>query len=437
MIRGTVARLRAAGRSLTDPNDPPPGAVRGDAAAHEVAAMLRVLGVAMLESGQATNEIEDTLTLIARAYAHSEMRVIVLPTVLMIQVTTGDTVSTEIGGMRDANLRLDQIGAIASLVTEAVHGRVEPRDVADQVRDIRASRPRFSGPVAVLGHTLLTLGFGLALNPTLAALPAYVLLGAWVGLLLQVGRRVPTLREVMPIVAAISVTILTNAFLAEAVGDEPLRVLAPPLVSFLPGQLLTTAAFELTNSQIVAGASRAVYGIAQLMMLAFGVAVGTSIVGDFPQAAVDPALGFWAPVAGVLLTAVGFTLFTSAPKGSLRWFVVMLAIVFTVQQLAGLLMRSELTGFFGALVIIPLARLVARAEKAPRPIVLMLPSFLLLVPGAIGFIGVSQAATSGAKGLQALVTTAVSLFSISLGMLVGTGLVRDARRVRQALREAR
>ena len=55
------------------------------------------------------------------------------------------------------------------------------------------------------------------------------------GVLLLLGRRLPTLGTALPVVAAFTITVLTGAFLADAVGDDPLRVLAPPLVSFLPG----------------------------------------------------------------------------------------------------------------------------------------------------------------------------------------------------------
>jgi hypothetical protein len=46
------------------------------------------------------------------------------------------------------------------------------------------------------------------------------------------------------------------------------------------------------------------------------------------------------------------------------------------------------------------------------------------VPGALGFIGISQAASETYDGSEALVATALALLSIALGILVGTGLAR-------------
>ena len=121
---------------------------------------------------------------------------------------------------------------------------------------------------------MLTLGFGMALEPTVAAIPAYAILGAVVGVLIVVGRPGTIIGDSMPIVAAFTVTVLTGTLLDWSVRDDPVRVITPPLVSFLPGLLLTIAAIELTHGQVIAGASRLVYGLSRLVTLAFGLVAG-------------------------------------------------------------------------------------------------------------------------------------------------------------------
>jgi uncharacterized membrane protein YjjP (DUF1212 family) len=98
--------------------------------------------------------------------------------------------------------------------------------------------------------------------------------------------------------AASGVTLVTALLLVHVVGDEPLRIIAPPLVSFLPGLTLTIAAIELTNNQVIAGASRLVFGGAQLLLLTFGVFAATTLVGGLPTASPQPLLGQWVGVPG-------------------------------------------------------------------------------------------------------------------------------------------
>ena len=57
--------------------------------------MLRALGAALVQAGRATNETDDILHEIARAYGRPEIRVLVMPTAIIIQLV-GDTTHTEI-----------------------------------------------------------------------------------------------------------------------------------------------------------------------------------------------------------------------------------------------------------------------------------------------------------------------------------------------------
>ncbi len=396
-----------------------------------VLAMLRALGVAMVQSGRATNDTDQQLDRIAHAYGRDEIRSLVMPTAIIIQLV-GETTTTEIDTIETEPLRLDQIGAIDKLVVETVKGGLKPHDVLRRLDEIRESAPRFHPLVKLIGHVVLTLGFGLALDPTTAALPAYAVLGAVVGFLRFVGRPGTIIGDSLPIVAAFTVTVLTGTLLEETVRDDAVRVITPSLVSFLPGLVLTIAAIELTHGQVIAGASRVVYGLSQLVVLAFGVVAGIAVVGDITSRASSDQLGWWAPLVGVLLTAVGYTLFSGAPKGSLPWFIVVLLTVHTAQRIGSELLSPELSGFAGALVIIPLTRAIELLPRGPSSAVTMLPALWLLVPGALGFVGISEAARGDqvGSGVESLVSTGLAMFSISLGVLVGSGIVRDVSKVK-------
>ncbi len=177
-------------------------------------------------------------------------------------------------------------------------------------------------------------------------------------------------------------------------------------MSFLPGMTLTIAAAELTNRQIIAGSSRLVYGGAQLMLLVFGVVMGLAVVGNL----VDPTfeadqLGWWAPWLAVFVITVGFVLFQSAPSGSFVWILLMLLITTVAQRVGSNWLTPALSGFVGALVIVPVSRALARIPAAPPATMLAFPAFLLLVPGALGFIGLNQAVTGAAQSVETLVQT--------------------------------
>ncbi len=290
MARATPGRVGEFFRRMFKTDEARPEPVEQTGVDPAVVAMLRALGAAMVQAGRATNDTDVTLHNIALAYGAGDVRILVMPTAIIIQLV-GETTTTEIDSIDTDSLRLDQIGAIDKVIADATNARLHPVVVMRRLDEIRASEARFHPVVKVIGHIVLTLGFGMALDPTIAAIPAYAILGAVVGVLVVVGRPGTILGDSLPIVAAFTVTVLTGTLLQWAVRDDPVRVITPPLVSFLPGLVLTIAAIELTHGQVIAGASRLVYGLSRLMVLAFGLVAGIAVVGDIVANGVLPTTG--------------------------------------------------------------------------------------------------------------------------------------------------
>lgn len=394
---------------------------------NQILEMLRVLGCAMLESGQATTDVKDTMLRVARAYELPPVRVVALPTIVVVQISGHDR-RMEIGGITNMSLRLDQIEAIDDLVQRAKLGIVEPEDILARMDKIAQSPARFGAFLRLVGHVLMTLAIGLLINPVWPALPAYIGLGLVVGLMLQFGTRVPTLATAMPVIVAIVVTILGATILSEVTGEIPLRIIAPALITFLPGLTLTIAALELTRNEVIAGATRLVYGISQLVLLAFGVVIGLAIVGNVSATneVVLNSIGPWTPLLGVTLLALGYVIAHSGPENAFLWLVLALGLTYGAQRLGMLIAPPQFSGFFGALLLVPMSRFLARFRTAPTAVVTQLVCYWILVPGSLGFMGITDAAIGGAESVSFVVITTMTLFSIALGTLVGSGLFRDS-----------
>jgi uncharacterized membrane protein YjjB (DUF3815 family) len=68
---------------------------------------------------------------------------------------------------------------------------------------------------------------------------------------------------------------------------------------------------------------------------------------------------------------------------------------------------------------VPFSMLASRIKTSPPAIVMMLAAFWALVPGALSFESVSQAATGGDVGVANLGVTGAAILSIALGTTVG------------------
>jgi len=120
-----------------------------------------------------------------------------------------------------------------------------------------------------------------------------------------------------------------------------------------------------------------------------------------------------------------------APKGSLGWLLVVLFAAWTGQLAGERILDRTLSGFVGAVVMVPVAHLVARAPTAPPAHVMFLPAFWLPVPGAIGLIGITEIFGDNAHvGTENFVSALVSIPAIALGILVGTMIVRATNAAR-------
>jgi uncharacterized membrane protein YjjB (DUF3815 family) len=213
--------------------------------------------------------------------------------------------------------------------------------------------------------------------------------------------------------------MLATWFVADAANDGLLRVISPPLVAMLPGLALTIAAMELASSHLISGSSRLIYGVTQLGLLVFGVGLGIHVAGRVAPQPPSPQMGAWSLYAAVVVISIGVYIYLSAPKGSLLWLMAAIAVALLGQALGGLVLSPTHSGAVGAFLVVPFAMLAARIKTSPPSIVMMLAAFWALVPGALSFESLGEAAAGGYGDIATLGTAVAAIFSIALGTLVG------------------
>ncbi len=383
------------------------------------------LGAAMNASGQPVDVVESRLRAVARATGAEEVRVSAFPTYLLVAMGRGEPATLELTTPLGRSPRLDQIASIDRLSIEAMHAGVTPAEGLLRLDEISRLPERFPTPVAVAGYGLLSLGVCLIVRPAPPDVLAAAFFGALVGVLRTLGRRQPATQVLMPVVASFVVAGLSALAVKSELDGPGLAAIVASLVVFLPGASLTSAVLELGSGQMVAGASRLVSGVVELALLAFGILAGIQAVG-VPAPRVfsgsDELLGSWAPWLGVAVFAVGVTLARSAPRRSLPGLLFVLYVAWSGQLLGNALFGGYMSALVGATVLTLAAFFVARFGSSMPPHASFLPGFWLLVPGALGLIGLTRYAGGGAGSSDDLLQTIGSIFGVALGVLCGTQL---------------
>jgi uncharacterized membrane protein YjjB (DUF3815 family) len=282
--------------------------------------------------------------------------------------------------------------------------------------------------VTILGYAVQSVGLALILQPTPWSLYGAAILGLLVGGLSVIGRRIEAIGYMLPTVCAFLVAFIVFTFENRwHVGTDSLRALAAPLATFLPGAAITLAVIELATHHVVSGASRLVAGFMQIAQLAFGILVAAQIAGIADANLVTTQLnrlGPWAPIIGVLVYGLGIWLNFAPPAKFLPWMALMLYVAYAGQWVGNAVLGSYASGFGGGMALIIFALAISHRPNTPPTMSLVVPGFWLLVPGSLGFMGVTQLLGTHSTGV--FTATLISMMSIAVGVQTGLLLWRAA-----------
>jgi uncharacterized membrane protein YjjP (DUF1212 family)/uncharacterized membrane protein YjjB (DUF3815 family) len=359
-----------------------------------------------------------------RAYG-LDAQLLALPNYVQVGSETGDNLYI---ANPDFDVRFDQSFQLAKLVARAPSGSISPEEGMAELDRIRHQQRRFPVWVTVLGYAVQSAGLALILQPTPWSLVGAASMGLLVGALSVLGRRIEAVGYMLPTICAFLVAFIVFRFNSRwHVGADSLRVLAAPLATFLPGAAITLAVIELSTQHVVSGASRLVAGFMQIAQLAFGILIAAQLAGIAETNLVTTEfnrLGAWAPLLGVVIYGLGAMLYFGPPTSFLPWMLLMLLTAYAGQWVGNAVLGSYASGFGGGLTLIICALAISQRPNTPPTVSLVLPGFWLLVPGSLGFMGVTQ--LLGTHSTAVFTATLISMMSIAVGVQTGLLLWRAA-----------
>lgn len=404
------------------------------------------LGRYQLAAGYPVNDVSATLNTVARAYGRPDVTTYVLPNAVMLD----DPVAGRARLVPEGSdpLRLDQAATLHDIAQEARRGTLDLSTGLAELAALPAQESRYPLWLSILGYGIASSGFALVFRVSPWGVAMAALLGLFVGWLVIFTRHRPAVAPLVPPFAAMVCSFIVFGFanLIDA-NVSPLRVAIAPIITLIPGTALTRATQELSAGHVIAGASRLVAAIVQILVLLFGILVGTMLahvspydLGDVTEA----RLPFWVAWIGAIIYAFGQALAFSEPKGAVRWVIPLLLVAFSIQQVVAWRLDSVVAAGLAAMVALFLALVIQeRTTNGPPAFVLFAPVFWLLVPGSLGLVGLvetitgadSDAASSGAALPDApsaipdaaltadsnvLVIAGASIIAITIGMQIAS-----------------
>lgn len=387
---------------------------------------LRKIGKGLIAAGSSVGTVENTLAEIATVYG-LQCEIVALPNILMIKLGQTSHGVVDFTVQRLTHLRLDQVSELIQLIDNVQRKLVSPADAIRKVDYLLLKPHRFHPVIIVFGYFLSCIGLTLLFRPELLPLIVTGTAGILVGALTLWSQKWPRFDLLLPVIAAIMVSTIIFNLTESGVIYGSANLVIPPLVTFLPGAVLTTGMIELASMQILSGSARLMYGAATLFLLFIGIATGLSLSGlqrVYVYAFEASTFPWWAPFLGTLLFGVGAFIRLSGANRDLFWMVLVLYIAMLGQLLGEFFFSAYFGAFLGAAFMALSSELIARSPQRTPALASQMLAFWFLVPGARGLLSVTSILGEDYQTAAIGVGEMVGLMGvIALGVLLGTLII--------------
>jgi len=388
------------------------------------------LGTAMIDSGYPVGQVRSALDDMAKVNGLTSAEAVVFPTSILVSSGDAGSVQTRAVAAGDRASLLYQVDAVDRIVGVARSRPNGASRVRRQLAHVVELDPPFTRPQRIVAYGLLSAALSVLLGSSWPGVIAAGVLGIGVGALLLGTERLEVAYQALVVVAvSLGVGVVMLA-VAHLIDPGVLPAIVAPLIMLLPGGLLTIGVIELATGHIVSGAARVAAGGIRLLLLATGIVAAAALIGVPAITATRWPLGPVAPWVAVAVFGLGISVYQCARPSSIPWILVVLYVAYGAQVLGDVFFDGVLSALVGAAAMTPVAVVVARQRTGPPALVSFLPAFWLLVPGALGLIGVASALDG--QGANAIITTIATMVSIALGVLLGLVASGSARGFRSA-----
>ena len=387
------------------------------------------LGAALLGYGLPVHRLLEALERLSTALGF-EATFYVTPTGIIFTFGTGGDTRTRVVAAFPGDADLERLTALHALIGRVERHEITAEDASLRVDAILCREPRYRGPVRVLAFGLLSLVAAQLLGGNPIDLGVGASMGLGVGLLSALSRRVPTLGRLLPVVAAFLASVIAISLARAGLPVQPSVLLLAAIMSTLPGLTMTIGMMELATAHLVSGTARIAGAIVTFLQLGFGIAVGHALAHAlFVAAAAEPArtLPGWTHALAPLGAALAFGVLLRVRPRDLGWVLLTCSLAVLASRGGGAFFGPEVGAFLGALLVGLVSHLFARWKDRPV-LVLMVPGILMMVPGSIGFLGLSALlADDPSNAVRTAFDVLMIATALSTGVLLATVAVPPRR----------
>ena len=393
--------------------------------ANEVRALLRELSEQLLGwSWEGVVGYEEMVERVGRSYGYQDTTVVMEAQLAMIKLEADEHMTFVKGGIPGFP-PMAYTQDIKNLLADIYAGKLSVSEARKALEVIHEKEPPYPPFLNWLGVVIVSIGFAVDVVGTWEGMLWAGITGMATGLAFVAADRVAGFGKIAQLVATMASGIIVMlAYKYGWTAAAPGLLLVSSTFVFIPGDSISTQAYELSMGNWSAGVDRLFYSIIMLVLQVTGAFLAIALTGSamvelFPTGPHD-AFAWWAAYPGRFVFVIGILL---AFNMSLKHFVpaiVTLWIVTAVAQISTMAYGEVAGTFIAMLVGVILALWQARKPRSIPSFVLLIPIVFALSPGSHGLrqleTWVSGKTITGVHDLTTLVSV---LLAIAMGMVVG------------------
>lgn len=351
------------------------------------------------------------------------------PTAILSSFSNDEEEITKIERVEPMGVNLGKLSKLDLVAREVIRNQISYEEGYQKLDEILNDSDPFGKRVHMTYFLFSTVGFMVLFGGSWGDLVAAMIVGCLMGLM-SIVKPIGLVGQLFEAIVAV-VASLATYLLAKLMPDLNVAVIIlSSLIIFMPGLFITIAIAEIATNNLVSGTARLVGGVMILLKLTFGVFIGSKIASWFHLPALPYDFGqipYWVTFITLPITAFMSVINFKANRSDWKWVTLAGVYGYTCSKLGSNYLGPELGMFFGGTCVGAMSNIFARIKDKPSSI-FQWPGIILLVPGSVGYRGMSSLFERDVVGgLDTAFTMVTLAMSLVVGIFVGNIMIKPRR----------
>lgn len=336
-----------------------------------------------------------------------------------------------ISAMNGTGTELNRMAKAGELIDDLENGKISVAEASIRLDEIDKLPHPWGNLTTAISYVLCGVSFPVLMGGSLMDLIFSGIFSLVVFfMVMKSGTKGPLTAEWLPVSTAFVAGILAGVaryFLPEI--NVVLVILSAVLI-LVPGYPISVGIVEIVSKHINSGLSNLVSGLIYLFKQVAGGWLGIKAVALILT---TPAATIATPIDSVWLwifmplIIIGLGIALQTPFRDFFWTCLAMAIAYVGILIGSELLDSNFGNLLGTIVLVLFTSTWARTTGRPPSIVLV-PAFILLVSGSIGFRGLAAFAEGNTQtGGQEFLHMFIVALTIAVGLVIGVTLIKPIK----------